>query len=533
MNRSIYCIIKKHSTLFCFFLILFGIIIRFLGISLLPGGLNQDEASIGYETFSLLQDGFDRNGIKYPVHFISWGNGQNALYAYLSMPFVKLFGLNSFSVRFLNALLSSISLLVFYLFFKEAFNKKKALVALSFFVICPWSIMSARWGLESNIFPAIFLIAVFFLLKGITRNQIYFLLSAVFFSLCLYAYGPSYLVVPIFFLFFLSYLLYFKKISLKYILLSFGLFLFLSLPMILFVIVNQFDLDPMRILGLSVPKMLTDRTADVFNLFTGNFILNLIKNIVRFFSVFFLQTDNFLFNAIPVFGLIYHISLPFFFIGFYGILKNREYLEPANFIMLSWFVCSVILGITIHANINRVNILIIPMIYFVILGIIFTKEQFSTIKKQKRFSCFLSTFYMLSFMFFIGYYVTFFNKENRNDFFYGLGDAICFVNEKYPEEPINITTHSINMPYIHVCFFSQTDPNLFRETVVYDKENLNGGFRNVLSFDRFNFLSNAAVREEVAVISKNEFLYSDISNREYREFGNYYVLYPVVKRDEL
>ena len=41
----------------------------------LPPSLNPDEASAGVEARSLLNYGEDRNGISYPVKFISWGSG--------------------------------------------------------------------------------------------------------------------------------------------------------------------------------------------------------------------------------------------------------------------------------------------------------------------------------------------------------------------------------------------------------------------------------------------------------------------------
>lgn len=66
------------------------------------GGLNQDEASIGYDAWALLHYGIDRNGVSMPVHLIAWGSGQNAMYAYLSMPFIAIFGLTALSVRAVN-----------------------------------------------------------------------------------------------------------------------------------------------------------------------------------------------------------------------------------------------------------------------------------------------------------------------------------------------------------------------------------------------------------------------------------------------
>lgn len=65
---------------------LLAAVLRLWAFGTVPGGLNQDEASIGYDAWSILYYGIDRNGIRLPVHLIAWGSGQNALYAYLSMP---------------------------------------------------------------------------------------------------------------------------------------------------------------------------------------------------------------------------------------------------------------------------------------------------------------------------------------------------------------------------------------------------------------------------------------------------------------
>ena len=194
---SIFHVNMRNHYLIITLLVVIGFAVRILLITSIPSGLNQDEASIGYEAFSILHTGCDRNANSLPVHLESWGSGQNALYAYLSIPFIYIFGLNIFSVRIVNALLSCLSLVIFYKLFSATFDKKKSMIALALLTICPWSIMSSRWGLESNIFPPLFLLAVFFLIKGVSTSQKYFPLSFITFAICLYSYGTSYLILPI------------------------------------------------------------------------------------------------------------------------------------------------------------------------------------------------------------------------------------------------------------------------------------------------------------------------------------------------
>ena len=93
---------------------LIGFSVRIIGITDYPNGFNCDEASIGYEAYSVLNYGIDRNGNSWPVFLEAWGSGQNALYMYIIMPFIKLFGLTVLSVRLPMALIGCISLIVMY-----------------------------------------------------------------------------------------------------------------------------------------------------------------------------------------------------------------------------------------------------------------------------------------------------------------------------------------------------------------------------------------------------------------------------------
>ena len=506
-----------------FLLMVLGVVVRVLGISFVPAGLNQDEASIGYEAFSILTTGLDRNAVSFPIHLISWGSGQNALYAYLSMPFIHFFGLNVFSVRIVNAIFSCLSLLVFYSLIKLAFDRKKALIGLALLVICPWSIMSARWGLESNIFPTIILLGVFFMLKGVFSSQKYFPLSFLFFALSLYAYGTSYLIIPIFLCFSIPYLIYKKKISLKYCLISLSVFTVLAIPILLFLIINHFGLSSIQFINLTISRLISNRTTEIFNLFTPDFFGSLVKNISRLLNIFILQTDGNDYNAIPAFGTIYCISLPFLLIGMYNVLKKKLFLNETHYFIFSvWLVCSILLGIFSHVNINRLNIIFFPLLYYVILGFCYVNEMIKT-EYRKNYQLFIIGLYTTLFAFFIGYYIVIFNEKNKDSFSYGLGDAIQYAEKIDATSTINITENTINMPYIYVCFYNQIDPNLFRKTVVYNNENYNG-FRNVKHFGRYTFGTNLLVNNAIHVLSRDEMIIRKIDVNRYKKFGNYYIV---------
>ena len=75
-----------------------GIFARIFHFGSTPPGLNQDEASVGYDAWSLVHFGTDGDGVPWPVHRISFGSGGNGSYAYMALPFVA-FGLSPLTIR--------------------------------------------------------------------------------------------------------------------------------------------------------------------------------------------------------------------------------------------------------------------------------------------------------------------------------------------------------------------------------------------------------------------------------------------------
>ena len=205
------------SSTFLFILILIiGVCVRILFLSKFPSALNCDEASSGYEAFSILNYGIDRNGNHFPVFLVAWGGGQNALFSYLIIPFIALFGLSLFSIRLPMAILGIVSLFLFYFLLKKIANKKFALLGLFFFAICPWHIMKSRWGLESNLFPDLILLFSFLFIKGLDdKNKFFYYSSFVIAGISAYSYGTSYYFLPVFLLPLLIYCLKTKKITWK------------------------------------------------------------------------------------------------------------------------------------------------------------------------------------------------------------------------------------------------------------------------------------------------------------------------------
>src|SRR3989344_3754474 len=87
--------------------------LRFWRLGSFPA-LNADEAALGYNAYSLIQTGKDEHGNPWPIHFQSFNDYKPGLYVYLSIPFVKLLGLNIISVRLTGIIVSIFSILAVY-----------------------------------------------------------------------------------------------------------------------------------------------------------------------------------------------------------------------------------------------------------------------------------------------------------------------------------------------------------------------------------------------------------------------------------
>ena len=98
-----------------------GLVARIVGLTTHPTGFTPDEASFGYDAYSLLKTGKDQWGKSWPLVFESFGDYKSPLYTYLTVPFVFIFSLTKFAVRLPNALLGSGAVLVVYFLAKKLF----------------------------------------------------------------------------------------------------------------------------------------------------------------------------------------------------------------------------------------------------------------------------------------------------------------------------------------------------------------------------------------------------------------------------
>lgn len=453
-------------------------------------------------------------GNKLPAFLVAWGSGQNALLSYLMIPFIKLLGLNVLSVRLPMAILGCISLIIMYLLLKKISNKKLATIGLAFFAICPWHIMKSRWGLESNLFPDLMLIFTYLMIKGLEdKNKILYYISFVIAGLSAYAYGTSYCFLPIFIIPMLIILVKKQKITVKQAIISVAIVGIVALPIILYVIINTLNLEQINLPFVTVPKLKVNRYKELTSIFSSQFLSSSTSNLISTIKILVGQYDGLPWNSIMPSGTIYLFSIIFTIIGAIDSFKKKKILQiQYSFIFNIMFIASVILGIICEPNINRLNIIMIPIIYYTIIGI------YLVVENRKKLAIAISILYVISFSVFMYNYLQE-DCDTYGTFASDLEEVVEYV-EKYDDKKIYIDE---NINYIYILFYSQCDTREFVDTVEYENEYVE--FRKVNSFGNYHFDKIDELEDgNVYIIKKTDKDNYDLQDENIVEFEKYIVI---------
>lgn len=412
--------------LVCFFLAFaLGCFLRFYHLTTLPDGLNQDEASIGYEAFSLAFYGVDRYGNPFPVYPITWGSGGGSpLLIYLTALSFKLFGVSVFVLRGTVAFFGCLTLPLFYLLVKEAKSSLSGLqssptglpssptglqssptglqsspvglLGMLLLAIAPWHILLTRWTLDYGLIPFTFGLAILVLMKAARRQStgLYVLASALA-ALNMYSYGSANIVIPVFLLLSVFFLMRGKILSVRQLFLCMLMFLLVCAPLFLFYFINVCKLPEIITPFFSVERFRSDHTASVFLSFSDLFLrgegIKNSKELLLYLSVGVENGEYY--TYMPGYWTFYVFTFPVTLVGFVVSLKRmregrREATRKeqdaatdlrsgshslsgtvaAEEIVFAAFLASFLFGLTVRISVNHIIMVYLPLLYYTVCG---------------------------------------------------------------------------------------------------------------------------------------------------------------------
>ena len=456
-------------------ILLLGISLRVFGLNNHPTGFTPDEASFGYDAYSILKTGKDQWGETLPLTLRSFGDSKLPLYTYLTIPSVAIFGLNEFATRLPSAIIGILAIWATYLMTKELFKDRRLALAAGFLLaVSPWHVALSRAAIEANL-------TVFFMSMGVWAflSKKYFI-SALFFGLNIFSYHSSRLVTPL--IIFGLVIFEKEKFNFKKHLasaLAFGVFFAVAIWQVLnggssraadVTIFNPTD-KWMAVYDKRYEAVFDGMSSSVARIFS-NKITYFFDQITNSYSTYL--SPQFLFTLgpaestygmLPGHGVLYLVEALFVIVALWRFAntgwKNNRLLFVIFWILVSIIPASLTKGPGYAGN--RAAIMMPAIQILSALGGLLLYDFLTKKLKKKLVVCLYSITFLISIIFFIQEYIYRQPREGAEGMVYGRQEMMEEIKKIEKNYDQIILSRSLSEPQIYVGFYMSYDPTSYQK----------------------------------------------------------------------
>lgn len=442
------------------------ILTRVVNLNSNPPHLSNDEISIAYDAYSVLNTLRDEYGNFLPLSFRSHNTYKAPLTAYLTIPSVAVLGNNNLAARIPTTILGILTVLVLGLLVFEL-TKNKELGLLSAFIlgISPIHILSSRMAFESTNGLFFFTLGIYLFYLSLRKKlNILVLTSFISFALSLYAYHTEWVFTPAICVALLSInrkFLFNRKIF--YI----GTIIFLILISPLFVdflnnlqassraVTDNILKDPILANKIENPNIAIWHKAS----YTAQAFIEKYSAYYNLSYIFF-NGSNLLAKDDPLqVGLFLSPFLPFFL---FGIIKvGQIFKDKSSFIYILLITSPITASLTLGAQSNSRNLVsTIPIVIVCAVGLFIYWKSVKTIWKIV-FVLILA----ISFLYFLAIFYFHFPRDHAEGYQYGYEQIANFIKPRYNDfdkiiidprfGPLNMYS---GVPHLYIPYFTYLDP---------------------------------------------------------------------------
>lgn len=474
-------------------ILILGTFLRLFNLSKLPNSYTPDELAQGYTAYSILKTGKDEWGNNNWFNLRSFGDYKPPVQTLLMIPSIKLFGLNTFAVRFPNAFLSIFIILLTFLIASILFkNSTIAILAALFIAISPWSLPMSRIALEANLVIFIISLASYLLLIAQKKNSLLLtILSGTFFGFSLFTYHSAKIFTPLFLVFFIFYQkIYQQKKVLISLLVAFIFFLsfnfytnqqietsrtgdiaiFNPTDKWSYVSDSQFEMTQSG-LPYIVVKMFYNKIIYLYETF--------IHNYLSYFSSQFLITQGAgetTYGMIPGYGVLGLIPGVGFFLSLIFLIQSKGDKNKRNlyFLLTAILIPPLIAAIAKgQYSANRVSLMMPFIQIFSAFGLVWFVSKIN-LKFQFITKLVILFIYIFTTAIFLQRYYFQGNQILAQGMLYGHQQANEFIKNQQIDQIIY--SRKLSEPQAYVNFFNQINPQVVQSESVnwlkYQKEGL-------------------------------------------------------------
>lgn len=360
-----------------------ALILRFWKLDVYPEAIDEDEMAHSYYAYSLIKNGIDEYGHRFPIYFESAGDYKYGLYSYFDTLPVFLFGLNPITARSVSAVSGAVSVVaIFYLAYEILRKKKYALLSAFVLAINPAHIHFSRVAYPTVLGALLSIVSITLYLKWIKGNSFKFaILSFLSFILAIYSYQAYRIFLPVVFILLPVFL--FKTLGKM----KTSVFVFSALIIVAVLVsfipavsrVRSSNLSSLVNMPFLTEQISEDGLAGlppvVARVFDNKAVV-FVKGITsRYLSYF---DPNFLFvattagterHSIPGVGLLYLVEIVFFFIGI--LYLSKFITDEKKYIPLILIFASPLAAASVNAEVSttRALVLVFGMSLIVALGV--------------------------------------------------------------------------------------------------------------------------------------------------------------------
>ncbi|MBI3558885.1 glycosyltransferase family 39 protein [Candidatus Gottesmanbacteria bacterium] len=474
-----------RTKIFLGLIVFFALALRLYRLGEVPLGLYWDEASLGYNAYSISQTLRDEHGEFLPLsRFIAFGDYKPPAYIYAAAITIKFFGLSEFSIRLPSALAGTFLVLVSYFLAKEFLNKKIALVAALLVAISPWSLQMSRAAFEANLATLFSGLGILLFLRSKYKT------SALSFALAMYTFNSHRVFVPLMILFLLVILGWKKKNLWKGFIFFLLVFAVLLLPLAPHLLSREGSLRFQEVAWINDTSLIEQANKQIAGE-GDSLVARLIHNRRVLFGQQFLKhyadhfRADFLFFtgdanpklSLQTHGELYWLDLPLLLFGLYYLWRKKN---RFSVILLGWLFLSPVPAAfareTPHA-LRILQVLPVPQI-IAALGLIKILSFF----RLKYLAVFL---FFLPFFFYLHDYYLHYPKTFAMDWEYGYKEMVNYLREVENKYDYIQITGKYGRPYIYVLLYEKYPPEKYWQLRKVDRDWY--GFWYVHSFDKYIF----------------------------------------------
>lgn len=444
--------------------------LRLWKLGSIPPSLTPDEASLGYNAYSVLKTGRDEYGKLLPIIFKSFGDFKPGLYVYLTVPSILVFGLNEFAVRLPSALFGIISVWLIYLIVRRLFQKENLALISSFIAaVTPWLIYFSRGAWEVNVSLTLTLAGILFFLKFL-EDEKYIYLSVISFALTLICYQGAKLATGIVVL--LLFAIYFKrivKIEPEKIIIAITLGLLVSSPILLSFTSGQTGrLEVFSVFSYRRPQEYlkailgqgNEKVGDLSYYLFHSEVMNFKRGIMgRYFNHF---SGRFLFfegdwsnprHSAPNSGMLLVTDIILLLAGTYAVIRSK--LSKEHWFIILWLLLAPLPSVLSRDQVHAVRSMnmVVPLIIVLAFGL---NQILETIGKNKFKSILYlggGTIYLIGLLYFLDSYFVHLSKHDSQLWEYGYKQVVEKVTPIQGNYKTIKVQQSFAQPYIYFLFY--------------------------------------------------------------------------------